>query len=657
MPRNPPLPPTVPTTREKHSYEAHDPHDRGGRGRGARPRRLRRQQQPDRPRGRWWRQHGLGGGSGSITVGSADFSESQVLGEIYAGAIKAKGIKVTTKPNIGSRDVYIKALQDGSIDIVPEYTGSLLTFLKGTAPSQDPDAVYTALKTTLPPTLVVLDKSAAEDKNSIVVTKDTRDQVLAEVDRRPHRAPGRHHRRRAAGVPDRVSRAGRAEVRVRLHAGELPAAQGCGDRQRADQRPGAGGQHLQHRPVDLGQRVRHAGGPEALFGSDNVVPLIAQGQGQRHHHRRAQRGLGQDRHGDVDRPGQAGRRRQEGRVGRGQGLPVEERPGLTEGVSQPWILHVDLDQFVAAVEVLRDPSLVGKPVVVGGRGDPTLRGVVSTASYEARVFGVGSGMPLRTAVKKAPDAVFLPVDGPLYDEASAGVMAVLRSFGPTDGAVVEVLGWDEAFVGVATDDPEALARRMQAAVLAQTRLHCSVGIGQTKVMAKTATGFGKPQGVYTITADTWYEIMGPRPTEALWGVGRKTSAKLAALGIETVSQLALSDAELLVTRLGPTMGPWYRRIARGGDRSPGRRRRPGWPAATAGRRRSRRTCATGTVVAQEVRTLAARVLDDIVGRGPAGDPRGPQGPVRAVHHAYGLGSAAVPDRRPRTRSPTRRSRC
>ena len=122
---------------------------------------------------------GGGGGStasaagGSITVGSADFSESQVLGEIYAGAIKAKGITVTTKPNIGSRDVYIKALQDGSIDIVPEYTGSLLTFLKGTAPSQDPDAVYTALKATLPPTLVVLDKSTAQDKNSIVVTKDT----------------------------------------------------------------------------------------------------------------------------------------------------------------------------------------------------------------------------------------------------------------------------------------------------------------------------------------------------------------------------------------------------------------------------------------------------------------------------------------------------
>jgi osmoprotectant transport system substrate-binding protein len=128
---------------------------------------------PTAPAGGGGGSTGSSGGGGSITVGSADFSESQVLGEIYAGAIKTKGISVTTKPNIGSREVYIKALQDGSIDIVPEYTGSLLTFLKGTAPSQDPDAVYSALKSTLPPTVVVLDKSTAEDKNSMVVTKDT----------------------------------------------------------------------------------------------------------------------------------------------------------------------------------------------------------------------------------------------------------------------------------------------------------------------------------------------------------------------------------------------------------------------------------------------------------------------------------------------------
>ena len=114
-----------------------------------------------------------GGSSSAITVGSADFSESQVLGEVYAGALKAKGVAVQTRPNIGSREVYIKALQDKSIDIVPEYTGSLLNYLKGTAPRQDPDSVYTAVKAALPADLVALDKSAAEDKNSIVVTKET----------------------------------------------------------------------------------------------------------------------------------------------------------------------------------------------------------------------------------------------------------------------------------------------------------------------------------------------------------------------------------------------------------------------------------------------------------------------------------------------------
>ena len=115
--------------------------------------------------------------------------------------------------------------------------------------------------------------------------------------------------------------------------------------------------------------------------------------------------------------------------------------------AQRWVLHVDLDQFIAAVEVLRRPELAGKPVVVGGRGDPTERGVVSTASYEAREFGVGSGMPLRLAARKCPDAVFLPVDAPAYDAASAEVMGTLRSL-TWAGApvVVEVLGWDEAFV-------------------------------------------------------------------------------------------------------------------------------------------------------------------------------------------------------------------
>jgi len=237
---------------------------------------------------------------------------------------------------------------------------------------------------------------------------------------------------------------------------------------------------------------------------------------------------------------------------------------MGDGAGRSWVLHVDLDQFLAAVEVLRRPELAGVPVVVGGRGDPTERGVVSTASYEARAFGVGSGMPLRTAARKCPDAVFLPVDKPVYDAASAQVMATLRSF----EVPVEVLGWDEAFLGVRSDDPEAFAADVRTAVLESTRLHCSVGIGDNKLQAKIATDFGKPRGVFRITTETWFEQMGERPTDALWGIGRKTSKKLAELGIHTVRELAGTDTQVLADRLGPTMGPWYRRLGRGADSSP-----------------------------------------------------------------------------------------
>ncbi|MGK3951591.1 DNA polymerase IV [Microbacterium sp. I2] len=225
-----------------------------------------------------------------------------------------------------------------------------------------------------------------------------------------------------------------------------------------------------------------------------------------------------------------------------------------------WVLHVDLDQFIAAVEVLRHPELAGKPVIVGGRGDPTERAVVSTASYEAREFGVGSGMPLRIAARKVPDAVILPVDHEAYNAASEQVMATLRA---QPGAVVQVLGWDEAFVGVETEDPEGYARRMQQAVLDRTRLHCSVGIGDTLVRAKVATGFGKPRGIFRLTAENWLDVMGERPTIDLWGVGSKVSKRLAGLGIPTVTQLAAADEAPLIGEFGPNMGLWYRQLGRG----------------------------------------------------------------------------------------------
>ena len=217
-----------------------------------------------------------------------------------------------------------------------------------------------------------------------------------------------------------------------------------------------------------------------------------------------------------------------------------------------WVLHVDMDQFIAAVEVSRHPDLRGKPVVVGGDGDPTKRGVVSTASYEAREFGVHSGQPLRTAAKRCPDCVFLPVDADAYNEVSARVMAVLRE----TGCPVEVLGWDEAFVGAETEDPESFARGLAADVKAATDLDCSVGIGDNKLQAKIATGFGKPAGVSRLTSAAWFDVLGDRPPDAIWGIGAKTTAKLAALGITTVRQLAEADPQRLAKEFGPMTGPW-----------------------------------------------------------------------------------------------------
>jgi DNA polymerase-4 len=224
-----------------------------------------------------------------------------------------------------------------------------------------------------------------------------------------------------------------------------------------------------------------------------------------------------------------------------------------------WVLHADLDQFIAAVEVLRHPELRGRPVVVGGDGDPTKRGVVSTASYEAREHGVHSGLPLRTAARRLPDAVFLPVDREAYEEVSATVMDVLRS----SGAVVEVLGWDEAFLGVETSDPEAFARTLAADVRLATQMDCTVGIGENKLQAKIATGFGKPAGVFRLTSANWFSVLGDRPTDALWGIGAKTAKKLAGLGIGTVSDLAAADPDALAAVFGPMTGPWLVLLGRG----------------------------------------------------------------------------------------------
>ncbi|QYL18644.1 DNA polymerase IV [Mycolicibacterium pallens] len=234
---------------------------------------------------------------------------------------------------------------------------------------------------------------------------------------------------------------------------------------------------------------------------------------------------------------------------------------MTAPTARDWVLHVDLDQFLASVELRRHPELVGLPVIVGGSGDPTeSRKVVTCASYEARSFGVHAGMPLRSAARKCPDATFLPSDPPAYDAASDQVMGLLRDLGHP----VEVWGWDEAYVGAHVEDPVELAERIRTVIAAETGLVCSVGISDNKQRAKVATGFGKPDGVYTLTDANWMEQMGARPVDALWGVGPKTAKKLAGLGVTTVRELAHTDAELLTATFGPRTGLWLLLLAKGG---------------------------------------------------------------------------------------------
>jgi DNA polymerase IV len=274
-----------------------------------------------------------------------------------------------------------------------------------------------------------------------------------------------------------------------------------------------------------------------------------------------------------------------------------------------WVLHLDMDQFLAAVEQARRPELRGKPVVVGGDGDPAKRGVVSTASYEAREFGVHSGQPLRTAAKRCPDCVFLPVDADAYNEVSAVVMNVLRE----TGCPVEVLGWDEAFIGVTTDDPDGFARGVIADVKAATGLDCSAGIGDNKLQAKIATSFGKPAGVGRLTTATWFDVLGDRPPDAIWGIGAKTLAKLATLGITTVRQLAAADMAALAKVFGPTTGPWLVLLGNGRGESavdP----TPYVPRSHGREVTFQRNLADWTDVGKEISRLARQVAGEVTDR-------------------------------------------
>jgi DNA polymerase-4 len=231
------------------------------------------------------------------------------------------------------------------------------------------------------------------------------------------------------------------------------------------------------------------------------------------------------------------------------------------------VLHVDMDAFFAAVEQLRRPELRGKPVVVGGRGDPRQRGVVSTASYEARPYGIRSGMPLRTAYRLCPHAVFLPVDVAAYRAVSERFHAILRE----TGARVEPLGLDEAFLDCTglPEPGEVIARRIKDRIAHALHLTASVGVGPNKLLAKIASGLQKPDGLTVITEDEVPTRLGPLPVEVLWGVGPKTAAALAAhFQVRTVADLAALPLEVLQDAFGRHHGRYLYDVARGRDESP-----------------------------------------------------------------------------------------
>lgn len=279
------------------------------------------------------------------------------------------------------------------------------------------------------------------------------------------------------------------------------------------------------------------------------------------------------------------------------------------------ILHVDMDAFYAAVSLLDRPQLRGRPVIVGAAGG---RGVVLSATYEARALGVHSAMPMSRARRLAPDAEIVPPDFAAYAAVSAAVQEIFRSITPA----VEPLSQDEAFLDVAgairrLGSPAKIAEAIRARVYDEQRITCSVGVAPTKFVAKIASTRCKPDGLLVIPAAEVVSFLHPLPVGALWGVGEKTEERLHRLGLRTVADVANTPRETLIRALGPAAGAHLHELSWGRDprvvRGPERERSIG----------ADETFATDTddpdLIARELLRLSGKVAAriraaDLVGR-------------------------------------------
>ena len=230
------------------------------------------------------------------------------------------------------------------------------------------------------------------------------------------------------------------------------------------------------------------------------------------------------------------------------------------------ILHVDMDEFFAAVEKLDHPELRGKCLLIGG--DPRARGVVSTASYEARAFGCHSAMPMAQAVRLCPHAIVLPGRHQRYRQASEQVFDVLESFTP----LIEPLSIDEAFLDVTGcrrlfGPAEKMAREVKRTIASETNLIASVGVAPNKFLAKLASDLDKPDGLTVITESNVHQVLDPLPIRKLWGVGPAAAGRLEQFNLRTIGQIRAAGKDMLRRHLG-SLGEHLHELAHGRDDRP-----------------------------------------------------------------------------------------